>query len=293
MDLEWEMGNFLGARRELVAAMEVAYRAGASASAVAVSVVGAFGRDQVVQYLAALTVADTARLVLAEAGLAGALTVGVRGIEAPRQVVLQLAADQSELDDRARIPARIREAFTGPQLTLGLVSGWEQEDPRVSPEDLLLDGHPVQVIAVQPRRATRGGSRMRRPPAAAGFGAVAGAPGTISWAAMTAAGIDTSLVERRRDYPAPIWQATSPDGDRRVIFGVDTDPGDVADAAEEHPGWAIGWYDLEPDDSRTEVEVFQYNDYRAPEDVDGVVAQVARLVRLAPAEPVRDLGERR
>ena len=49
------------------------------------------------------------------------------------------------------------------------------------------------------------------------------APDTITWAAMTAAGIDTNRVERIEngaDSGVPTWKATSADSTKAIVFGV-------------------------------------------------------------------------
>ncbi|MCX5374920.1 hypothetical protein [Streptomyces sp. NBC_00091] len=64
-------------------------------SPIARTVAAAFGRDQVTQYLAAITLNDTARKALQEAGLE-LVDVRVTNIDAPREAHLTIAAAPAE-----------------------------------------------------------------------------------------------------------------------------------------------------------------------------------------------------
>lgn len=154
MDIGTELGNFLGEKRALVAAITREFRAGAPAKAIAREVAAAFSRDQVTQYLAAVALQDAARKALREAGLGGAAGVSVTGIDPPREAHLALGADPSEVPGYPDLPARVRAALRDFHITLDLPQADRAEHDAITDElidNLLLDGEPVRLIKLKPR----------------------------------------------------------------------------------------------------------------------------------------------
>ncbi|MFF2618531.1 hypothetical protein [Kitasatospora sp. NPDC058046] len=150
MDIRTELGNFLGEKRALVDAITREFRAGTPAKAIARAVSPAFSRDQVTQYLAAVALHDTARTALKEAGLA---LVGVRvtGIDAPREALLDIAAEPAETPDYEDLPSRIRSALRDFHITLDLPAGEHDETTDDLIDSLLLEGEPVRLVKLKPR----------------------------------------------------------------------------------------------------------------------------------------------
>ncbi|MFJ3799972.1 hypothetical protein ACIPSJ_27285 [Streptomyces sp. NPDC090088] len=153
MDITTSLGpirdNFLGERRLLVDAIAGAWREGTSAKEIARTVAPAFGRDQVLQFLAAVALHDSARKALAEAGLDGVTEVTVTGVDAPREARLCISADPSEVTDFDSLPQRIRAALHDFQITLAPTR--DSDDPAASPDDLILDGQAVRLVRTEPR----------------------------------------------------------------------------------------------------------------------------------------------
>ncbi|MFI8943145.1 hypothetical protein [Streptomyces syringium] len=150
MDIKTELDNFLGAKRALVDAITREFRAGKPAKAIARTVVAAFSRDQVTQYLGAVALHDTARKALREAGLE-LVDVRVTGIDAPREAHLAIAADPAETPGYAGLPSRIRAALHDFHITLDLPRGEHDEITDDLIDGFLLDGEPVRLIKLKPR----------------------------------------------------------------------------------------------------------------------------------------------
>ncbi|MEU6355964.1 hypothetical protein ABZ896_42750 [Streptomyces sp. NPDC047072] len=151
MDIRTELDNFLGEQRALVDAITREFRSGTPAKAIARSVAPAFSRDQVTQYLAAITLHDTARKALKEAGLE-LVDVHVTGIDAPREARLVIAADPAETSDYASLPDRIRAALRDFLITLDLPRTGEHDEITDDLIDgFLLDGEPVRLVKLKPR----------------------------------------------------------------------------------------------------------------------------------------------
>ncbi|MER8237389.1 hypothetical protein [Streptomyces sp. NPDC094049] len=153
MDITTELRNFLGAKQALVDAMTRDFRNGTPAREIARSVSAAFSRDQVTQHLAAVTLADTARKALEEAGLSLLADVSVTGIDAPREARVTAAADPDETPDYVALPARIRDALRDFHITLGLLQTGEHNEDTSDTEidDYLLDGQSVRLVKLKPR----------------------------------------------------------------------------------------------------------------------------------------------
>jgi hypothetical protein len=149
-DLTAIRDNFLGERRLLVAAMTSASRKGVSAKEIARAVAPAFGRDQVLQFLAATALHDSARKALMEAGLDSVVDVSVTGIDAPREAHLHLSADPAEIPDFATLPQRIREALRHYLITLHLPKGGNDEVATEAVDESLLDAEPVRLVRLEP-----------------------------------------------------------------------------------------------------------------------------------------------
>jgi len=151
MGIRTELDNFLGEKRALVDAITREFRGGTSAKAIARSVGEAFSRDQVTQYLAAITLHDTARKALREAGLE-LVDVSVTGIDAPREARLTIAANRAETPDYTTLPSRIRAALRDFHVTLDLPQvGEHDEITDALIDEFLLDGEPVRLVKLQPR----------------------------------------------------------------------------------------------------------------------------------------------
>ncbi|MFF2226925.1 hypothetical protein ACFVV7_26825 [Streptomyces globisporus] len=153
MDIRTEVDNFLGEKRALVDAMVRAFRGGTPAKEVARSVAAAFSRDQVTQYLSAISLHDAARKALLEADLTFAADVFVTGIDAPREARLIIAADPQETAGFASLPTRVREAFRDYHITLGLPQDGEHEDDITDADidQFFLDAQPVRLVKLRPR----------------------------------------------------------------------------------------------------------------------------------------------
>jgi hypothetical protein len=110
------------------------------------------------------------------------------------------------------------------------------------------------------------------------------APETLTWADMTAAGIDIDLIEKRAnaaDTHLPTWQATSLDGLTRIIFGVSYDAENNTQDGQ-HAGWDAAWYDLEDEDDGDGPvhEGYRSNEYYEPYDWRRMLADVANVAPL-------------
>jgi hypothetical protein len=164
VDIGTELGNFLGEKRALVDAITREFHAGTPAKAIAREVAAAFSRDQVTQYLAAVSLQDTAREALREGGLDGAVGVSVTGIDPPREAHLTIGADPSEISGDADLPTRIRAALRDFHITLDLRQADRAEHDVVTADlidKLLLGGEPVRLIKLRPRAPGRSAARRR------------------------------------------------------------------------------------------------------------------------------------
>lgn len=157
MDMQTELSNFLGEKRNLVDAITREFRAGTSAAAIAREVTSAFGRDTVTQYLAAVERCDLAREALQGAALDGFVSAAVTGIEPPRQATICLTVDPAEVADIEGIPAEIRSALAPFHLGLELIAEDDQVVSGTDPESVdhavdrtLLDGDSVQIVRMRP-----------------------------------------------------------------------------------------------------------------------------------------------
>lgn len=109
----------------------------------------------------------------------------------------------------------------------------------------------------------------------------------ISWPQMSAAGIDTEMVELTRDCKAGAadgkqWVATSADGQSRVYFGYAQDPDDVVPEGE-HAGWDLGVYDLLSED-RIDTHECDPGWHLDSEIRDGVVECKGARLQFDPAD---------
>ncbi|MBD0673897.1 hypothetical protein [Streptomyces sp. CBMA156] len=160
-DLRSARDNLLGERHILIHAMAHASRHGLSAKEIARLVTPAFGRDQVLQYLAVVALHDAADKALVEAGLDDFVDVSVTGIDAPREARLNLVADPAETPDFATLPGRIRDALRDFLITLDVSQGYPlgEDYPKGGDErvlagfvdEVLLDGEPVRLARIEPR----------------------------------------------------------------------------------------------------------------------------------------------
>jgi hypothetical protein len=141
--------NLLGERQLLIDEITRATRGGMAAKEVARLVTPAFGRDQVLQFVAAVTLRDSARTALAEADLDNVVDTSVTGIDAPREARLRLSADPDETPDHALLPDRIRAALRPFHITLAPAR--DGSDPHADPDDLLRDGQEVRLLRIEPR----------------------------------------------------------------------------------------------------------------------------------------------
>lgn len=153
MDIKTELSNFLGEKHNLVDAITREYRERdyTDAKTIAREVAPAFSRDQVTQYLAAITLQDKARKALKESGLDMVVDAWVTGIDAPREAHLNLAADPAETSDYASLPSRIRAVLRDFHITLDLPQGEHEEITDELVDEMLLDGAPVRLIKLQAR----------------------------------------------------------------------------------------------------------------------------------------------
>ncbi|MCX5215710.1 hypothetical protein OG689_41885 [Kitasatospora sp. NBC_00240] len=149
-EIRAERANFLGAKRALVDAITREARSGTSAKEIARQAAPAFGRDQVLQYVAAVALHDVARKALLEAGLDSAVDISVTGMDTPREARLRLYVDPGETADYAQLPERIRAALRDFQITLAPAR--DGSDPAAEPDDLLRDGEAARLIPLKPRR---------------------------------------------------------------------------------------------------------------------------------------------
>ena len=161
-DLRSARDNLLGEKDNLIGMMATASRHGLSAKEIARLVAPAFGRDQVLQYLAVIALHDAADKALDEAGLTDFVDVSVTGIDAPREARLNLVADPAETQDFATLPGRIRDALLRDFLiTLDVTQGYplgenypKGPDGRITAgliDEVLLDGEPVRLVRIEPR----------------------------------------------------------------------------------------------------------------------------------------------
>ncbi|WP_410659583.1 hypothetical protein [Amycolatopsis sp. lyj-112] len=146
-----ELDNFLGAKRALVEAMVRDFEAGVPATNIALAASGAFGRDQVKQFLNAIALHNSARKALEEAGLAPVVDTSVTGIDAPREARLFLSANPAETPSYATLPQRIRDVLRDFLITLDLPKGEHDEVTEDLINSLLLDGEPIRLIKLEPR----------------------------------------------------------------------------------------------------------------------------------------------
>ncbi|MCL3999047.1 hypothetical protein [Streptomyces lavenduligriseus] len=152
--LRTELDNFIASRNAVINTITREFRGGTSARALANSVTQAFSRDQVVQYLGAVALHDSARSALKRAGLDAVADTRVTGIDAPREARLNIAVDPAETPDYADLPGRIRAALRDSHLTLALTHGFPtEEDTRITDDfidEVLLDGEPVRIVKAKP-----------------------------------------------------------------------------------------------------------------------------------------------
>ncbi|MEV7156949.1 hypothetical protein AB0N77_20345 [Streptomyces misionensis] len=152
--LRTELDNFIASRNAVIDTMTREFRSGTSARALANSVTQAFSRDQVVQYLGAVALHDSARNALKRADLDAAVDTRVTGIDAPREARLNIAVDPAEAPDYAALPGRIRAALRDSHLTLALTHGFPAgENSRITDDfidEVLLDGEPVRIVKATP-----------------------------------------------------------------------------------------------------------------------------------------------
>ncbi|MEU1132613.1 hypothetical protein ABZ383_22590 [Streptomyces sp. NPDC005900] len=151
MDIKTELDNYLGEKRALIDAITREFRGGTPAKTIARTVVSAFSRDQVTQYLAAIALHDAARKALHEAGVGSAGDVWVTGIDAPREARLTIAADPAETPDYTALPDRIRSALRDVQITLDLPQSEHDDITADVIDKALLDGEPVRLVKLKPR----------------------------------------------------------------------------------------------------------------------------------------------
>lgn len=153
-ELHTGLDNFIASRNALIDIITREFRNGTSARALANSVTPAFSRDQVVQYLGAIALHDSARSALKRAGLDAAVDTHVTGINAPREANLNIAVDPAETPDYADLPGRIRAALRDSHLTLALTHGFPtKEGPGITDDfidEVLLDGDPVRIVKAMP-----------------------------------------------------------------------------------------------------------------------------------------------
>ena len=160
-DLRSARDNLLGEKNHLVHMMAHASRHDLSAKEIARLVAPVFGRDQVLQYLAAVALYDAAGKALVEAGLDAFVDVSVTGIDAPREARLNLVADPAQTPDFATLPGRIRDALRDFLITLDVTQGYPRgedypkgEDERIIAsfvDEVLLDDEPVRLVRIEPR----------------------------------------------------------------------------------------------------------------------------------------------
>lgn len=152
--LRTELDNFIASRNAVIDTLTREFRSGTSARALANSVTQAFSRDQVVQYLGAITLHDSARSALKRAGLDAMADTRVTGIGAPREARLNIAVDPAETPDYTNLPGRIRTVLRDSHLTLTLPHGFPvEEDTRITDDfidEVLLDGEPVRIVKATP-----------------------------------------------------------------------------------------------------------------------------------------------
>lgn len=152
--LRTELDNFLSSKNAVIDTITREFRDGTSARALANSVAQAFSRDQVVQYLGAVALHDSARSALKRADLGAAADTSVTGIDAPREARLNIAVDPAETPDYADLPGRIRAALRDSHLTLALAHGFPTDkDARITDDfidEVLLDGEPVRIVKATP-----------------------------------------------------------------------------------------------------------------------------------------------
>ncbi|MFI1189644.1 hypothetical protein [Streptomyces californicus] len=152
--LRTELDNFLSSRNAVIDTITREFRDGTSARALANAVTQAFSRDQVVQYLGAVALHDSARSALKRADLGAAVDTSVTGIVAPREAHLNLAVDPAETPDYADLPGRIRAALRDSHLTLALTRGFPTgEDAQITDDfidEVLLDGEAVRIAKATP-----------------------------------------------------------------------------------------------------------------------------------------------
>ncbi|UUV32335.1 hypothetical protein NQK81_02455 [Amycolatopsis roodepoortensis] len=147
-----EVENFLGARRNVVEAITHDFlEEGCSARAVAAAASPAFGRDQVIEYLAAVALRQSAAKAIAEAGLASVADTGVSGIEAPREALVALSGNAEETADFAALPQRLRQALKEFAITVTVRAGEHDDITDDLVDSLLLDGEQVRLVKVEPR----------------------------------------------------------------------------------------------------------------------------------------------
>ncbi|MET9778949.1 hypothetical protein ABZ023_32650 [Streptomyces sp. NPDC006367] len=153
-ELRTELDNFTASRNALIDILTREFRSGTSARALANSVSPAFSRDQVVQYLGAVALHDSARSALKRAGLNAAADTRVTGIDAPREATLNIVVDPAETPDYADLPGRIRAALRDSHLTLALTRDFPtDEDTQITDDfidEVLLDGEPVRIVKATP-----------------------------------------------------------------------------------------------------------------------------------------------
>lgn len=111
------------------------------------------------------------------------------------------------------------------------------------------------------------------------------APETITWSDMTDAGIDIDRVERienTADATIPTWQATAPDGETAIVFGICLDIDRVIPEGQ-HTGWDACWYEVNTDgDERGRWDGSFGQKYYEPDELADLLADVAKLVPIAP-----------
>ncbi|MEU8779592.1 hypothetical protein [Streptomyces sp. NPDC048606] len=153
-ELQIELGNYTSSRNALIEIITRQFRGGTSARALAHSVAPAFSRDQVVQYLGAVALHDSAHSALKAADLGAAVDTCVSGIDSPREARLNIAVDPAETPGYTGLPDRIRAALRDSHLTLTLTHNFPKgEDTEIADDfvdEMLLDGGLVRIVKAAP-----------------------------------------------------------------------------------------------------------------------------------------------
>ncbi|WP_410583880.1 hypothetical protein [Amycolatopsis sp. lyj-108] len=111
----------------------------------------AFGRDQVIEYLAALALRESASKAVGEAGLASIVDTSVSGIEAPREALVVLSGNAEETADFATVPQPLRQALHDFAITVTVRASEHDEVTDDLVDSLLLEGEQVRLVKREPR----------------------------------------------------------------------------------------------------------------------------------------------